>query len=83
MKLRYPFLQRMWPVNIPNALDGDDMLAIDANEWEQARIDCKMSYPLGLIAMVANLQYNRTGSASSLTASQFSAFEIGLSTDVV
>jgi hypothetical protein len=69
MKLRYPFLQRMWPINIPNALHGDDMLAINANEWEQARIDCKMLYPLGSTAMFADLQYNRTGSASSLTTS--------------
>jgi hypothetical protein len=68
MKLRYPFLQRMWPVNIPNALDGNNMLAINASEWEQTCIDCKMLYPLGPIAMVADLQYNRTGSAASLAA---------------
>jgi hypothetical protein len=55
MKLRYALLQGMWSVDIANAFNCDDMLAIDAYQWEETCVDSKMLDPPLLISAVSNL----------------------------
>lgn len=83
MKLCYTLLQRMWSVDIANAFNSNNVLAIDANQWEETGIDCEMLYPPLAIPSISNLQYYCAGTTSSLTTTKLSPLQVRLGANVV
>lgn len=83
MKLRYALLQGMRSVDIANAFNGNDMLAIDANQGEETGIDRQMLYPPLIIAAISHLQHYCAGTASSFTTPKLGPLEVRLGADVV
>ena len=83
MEFCYSLLQRMWPVDISDALNCDDMLAVNTDQRKQTSVHGEMLYPPLLRLLVCHLQHNSTSTASSFATSQLRSLEIRLRADIV